>query len=119
MGLQVPSCIHYTVYHTAPGSGKGSPYAVLPARRLKEADGIRCNAYNWRDGSTIAALISPTPRLLWRRGVGKWPDCHVLDALSVPGLAKGCTVGALRQPVAHPPYISSGGGGQALSLIHI
>ena len=77
MGPPVPSCIHYTVYHTAPGSGKGSPYAVLPARRLKEADGIRCNAYNWRDGSTITALISPT-------GMGKRLDCHVLDALSVP-----------------------------------
>ena len=34
------------------------------------------------------------------------PDCHV------SGMAKGCNVGALRQPVAHPPY-SFGGGGQA------
>ena len=58
----------------------------------------------------IAALISPTPRLLWRRGVGKWPDCHVLDARSAPGLAKGCTVGALRQPVAHPPHPLAEGG---------
>ena len=59
---------------------------------------------------TIAALISPTPRLLWRRGVGKWPDCHVSDALSVPGLAKGCTVGR-PSPAGGPPPASSGGGG--------
>ena len=41
---------------------------------------------------------------MWTR-----PDCHV------SGMAKGCNVGALRQPVAHPPY-SSGGGGQASGL---
>ena len=41
---------------------------------------------------------------MWTR-----PDCHV------SGMAKGCNVGALRQPVAHPPY-SSGGGGQASGM---
>ena len=70
MGPPVPRCVPYTVYHTAPGSGKGSPYAVLPTRRLKETDGIQSTAYTWRDGSTIAALSSPTPQFLRRRGVG-------------------------------------------------
>ena len=41
MGPPVPRCVPYTVYHTAPVSGKGSPYAVLTARRLKETDGIQ------------------------------------------------------------------------------
>ena len=59
---------------------------------------------------TIAAMISPTPRLLWRREVGKWPGCHVLGALSVPGLAKGCTVGR-PSPAGGPLPASSGGGG--------
>ena len=113
MGPPVPSCIHYTVYRS--GLGQGFTLCRTARPKAKGGSGIRCNAYNWRDGSTIAELISPTPRLLWRRGVGKWPDCHVSDALSAAGLAKGCTVGALRQPVAHPPY-SSGGGGQASGL---
>ena len=44
---------------------------------------------------------------MWTR-----PDCHV------SGMAKGCNVGALRQPVAHPPY-SSGGGGQAVGVWNV
>ena len=109
-GPPIPSCIHYTVYHTAPGSGKVAPYAVLPARRLKEADGIRCNAYSWRDGSTIAAMILPTPRLLWRRGVGNGPDCHMeqewLGDVNVGRPLPSCS----------PPPASSGGGGWAIGV---
>ena len=59
---------------------------------------------------TIAARISPIPYSSGGGGLGKWPDCHVLDALSVPGLAKGCTVGR-PSPTCGPPTASSGGGG--------
>ena len=65
--------------------------------------------------SYIAALISPTPRLLWLRGVGKWPDRHVLDALSASGMARGCAVGR-PPPSGGPPPDSSGGGGQAVGV---
>ena len=61
--------------------------------------------------SYIAALISPSPRLFWRlcrRGVGKWPDCHVLDALSAPGLTKGGNAGR-PSPAGGPTPTSSGG----------
>ena len=108
MGPPVPSCIHYTVYRS--GLGQGFTLCRTARPKAKGGSGIRCNAYNWRDGSTIAALISPTPRLLWRRGVGNGPDCHMeqewLGDVNVGRPLPSCS----------PPPASSGGGGWAIGV---
>ena len=66
-----PPCSQlYTLHRIPLRLGQGFTLCRTARPKAKGGSGIRCNAYNWRDGSTIAALFSPTPRLLRRREVG-------------------------------------------------
>ena len=69
-GSPVPSCIPLAVSHVSE-LRQGFTLCRFAHPKAKETSDIRLMAYNWRESlSPIAALISPTPRLLRRREVG-------------------------------------------------
>ena len=59
---------------------------------------------------TIAALTSPTPRLLWRRGVGNGPDFHKAQEWL------GDVNAGRPLPSCSPPSAPCGGAGLAIGL---
>ena len=103
-----PSSCHAS--YTAPSSGKGPPCAVLLTPKGRR----RLLAYNHfaRTGGIFTHLRArlahpPSPQ---REGGGQWPDRHVDSALSASAWQRDvCNVGALRHPVAPPPYSCAGG----------
>ena len=95
-----------------PSSGKGSPCAVLLARRPRGRAEIRFeDRYGGKVHPRNCNAELAHPPVPPAEGGRQWPDRHVDGALSAPAwLRDVCDVGALRHPVARPPSPLAEGG---------